>query len=242
MFYCAKSVWTKIAFANRIKFMKKYLILVILMSVFSLNTAYASESFNFEAEVENEIVYLSFESSETKPVFNIWIMSCSDKGLQFETSKGTRVDCSGGNGRMGNFEGSGELKLIPKNLKEDTDVTFYVSYSSNTSGGSDYEVRGTSRSAYKSVTINMEDDDAEEPVFCTADAMQCSDGSWVSRTGSNCEFICPKVKQEILDEPVNYEHNDYKNKISEESVDQPTEETKSKNLFIMFWDWLTNLF
>lgn len=28
---------------------------------------------------------------------------------------------------------------------------------------------------------------------CTADAMQCTDGSWVGRTGPNCEFICPSV-------------------------------------------------
>jgi hypothetical protein len=30
-----------------------------------------------------------------------------------------------------------------------------------------------------------------EPVFCTADAMQCPDGTWVGRTGPNCEFVCP---------------------------------------------------
>ncbi len=32
----------------------------------------------------------------------------------------------------------------------------------------------------------------EEPVavMCTADAMQCSDGSYVGRTGPNCEFVC----------------------------------------------------
>lgn len=29
-----------------------------------------------------------------------------------------------------------------------------------------------------------------EPVFCTADAFQCPDGSWVGRTGPNCEFVC----------------------------------------------------
>lgn len=33
----------------------------------------------------------------------------------------------------------------------------------------------------------------EEPVFCTQDAMQCPDGSWVGRTGPNCEFVCPGV-------------------------------------------------
>jgi hypothetical protein len=28
-------------------------------------------------------------------------------------------------------------------------------------------------------------------VACTADAMQCPDGSWVGRSGPHCEFICP---------------------------------------------------
>ena len=28
-------------------------------------------------------------------------------------------------------------------------------------------------------------------VVCTADAMQCPDGSYVGRTGPNCEFVCP---------------------------------------------------
>ena len=32
-----------------------------------------------------------------------------------------------------------------------------------------------------------------EPVFCTQDAMQCPDGSYVGRTGPKCEFAaCPK--------------------------------------------------
>lgn len=34
----------------------------------------------------------------------------------------------------------------------------------------------------------------EEPeqVFCTQEAMQCPDGSYVGRTGPNCEFaVCP---------------------------------------------------
>ncbi len=26
---------------------------------------------------------------------------------------------------------------------------------------------------------------------CTEDAMQCSDGSWVGRSGPNCQFVCP---------------------------------------------------
>lgn len=31
----------------------------------------------------------------------------------------------------------------------------------------------------------------DEPVACTMDAMQCSNGSWVGRTGPNCQFVCP---------------------------------------------------
>ncbi|TSC68295.1 MAG: hypothetical protein G01um101456_697 [Parcubacteria group bacterium Gr01-1014_56] len=30
-----------------------------------------------------------------------------------------------------------------------------------------------------------------DSVFCTQDAMQCPDGSYVGRTGPNCEFVCP---------------------------------------------------
>lgn len=32
---------------------------------------------------------------------------------------------------------------------------------------------------------------APGPVACTLEAMQCPDGSYVGRTGPNCEFICP---------------------------------------------------
>lgn len=32
---------------------------------------------------------------------------------------------------------------------------------------------------------------SEDMVMCTMDAKQCSDGSWVGRTGPNCEFVCP---------------------------------------------------
>ena len=33
--------------------------------------------------------------------------------------------------------------------------------------------------------------EAPGPVACTADAMQCPDGSYVGRSGPHCEFICP---------------------------------------------------
>ncbi len=31
----------------------------------------------------------------------------------------------------------------------------------------------------------------EEGVMCTLDAMMCPDGSYVGRSGPNCEFVCP---------------------------------------------------
>lgn len=43
--------------------------------------------------------------------------------------------------------------------------------------------------------VPKEEDDL---VMCTMDAMQCPDGSFVGRTGPNCEFVCPT----IIDEPV----------------------------------------
>lgn len=30
-------------------------------------------------------------------------------------------------------------------------------------------------------------------VMCTMDAMQCPDGSYIGRTGPNCEFVCPEL-------------------------------------------------
>lgn len=30
-------------------------------------------------------------------------------------------------------------------------------------------------------------------VACTADAFMCPDGTYVGRTGANCEFVCPDV-------------------------------------------------
>lgn len=39
--------------------------------------------------------------------------------------------------------------------------------------------------------INKNSEDEEDMIACTADAMLCPDGSWVGRTGSNCEFVCP---------------------------------------------------
>lgn len=40
-----------------------------------------------------------------------------------------------------------------------------------------------------------------EPVFCTMDAMECPDGSWVGRTGPNCEFVCPGTVKNVFSVP-----------------------------------------
>lgn len=34
-----------------------------------------------------------------------------------------------------------------------------------------------------------------ERIACTQDAMQCPDGSWVGRSGPQCEFVCPQSQQ-----------------------------------------------
>ena len=48
--------------------------------------------------------------------------------------------------------------------------------------------------AYKNFDETFGEDLPSEPelVACTTDAVQCPDGSYVGRSGSNCEFICPE--------------------------------------------------
>jgi hypothetical protein len=36
---------------------------------------------------------------------------------------------------------------------------------------------------------------------CTADAMQCPDGSWVGRSGPNCQFVCPGPDDTVTSPP-----------------------------------------
>lgn len=43
----------------------------------------------------------------------------------------------------------------------------------------------------KTAEINWRCTGLKEPVACTMDAKQCPDGSYVGRTGPNCEFVCP---------------------------------------------------
>ncbi len=42
---------------------------------------------------------------------------------------------------------------------------------------------------YKDIVVDG--GQVDDGVFCTADAMQCPDGSYVGRTGPNCQFVCP---------------------------------------------------
>lgn len=34
-------------------------------------------------------------------------------------------------------------------------------------------------------------------VMCTADAMQCPDGSYIGRTGPSCAFVCPEASAQV---------------------------------------------
>ena len=42
---------------------------------------------------------------------------------------------------------------------------------------------------------------APGPVACTADAMQCPDGTWVGRTGPDCTFVCPEASSTATTTP-----------------------------------------
>ena len=41
------------------------------------------------------------------------------------------------------------------------------------------------------VALTLSNSKNDSVVFCTQDAKLCSDGSYVGRTGPNCEFVCP---------------------------------------------------
>ena len=54
---------------------------------------------------------------------------------------------------------------------------------------------GIGASLYSRYGVGNEDTPQEIPegVVCTMDAMQCPDGSYVGRTGPNCQFVCPNT-------------------------------------------------
>lgn len=41
--------------------------------------------------------------------------------------------------------------------------------------------------------LNSSPASEEDFIACTMDAMQCPDGTFVGRTGKNCEFVCPSL-------------------------------------------------
>ncbi len=51
-------------------------------------------------------------------------------------------------------------------------------------------------------------DNGDNAVACTMDARECPDGSFVGRTGPNCEFVCPtndgddSVSSPVVEEPL----------------------------------------
>lgn len=44
-------------------------------------------------------------------------------------------------------------------------------------------------SAFMKSPVGLEGEN--EGTMCTTDAMECPDGSWVGRSGTNCQFVCP---------------------------------------------------
>ena len=44
---------------------------------------------------------------------------------------------------------------------------------------------------YNPDPVEYKNPNEKEPVACTMDAKLCPDGSYVGRTGPNCEFKCP---------------------------------------------------
>lgn len=46
---------------------------------------------------------------------------------------------------------------------------------------------------YNPDSIEYKNPNIPEPVACTMEAKLCPDGSYVGRTGPNCEFHCPAV-------------------------------------------------
>lgn len=57
-------------------------------------------------------------------------------------------------------------------------------------------------------------------VICTQDAKMCSDGSYVGRSGPNCEFACPEVKNDANREEFKNEAKEIKDNIKTNLVDR----------------------
>lgn len=53
------------------------------------------------------------------------------------------------------------------------------------------DVMASFQTVATSTSNNNEEETDDDFVACTMDAMQCPDGSFVGRSGPNCEFVCP---------------------------------------------------
>ena len=47
---------------------------------------------------------------------------------------------------------------------------------------------------YNPEPVEYKNPKEEEGIVCTMDAKMCPDGSYVGRTGPNCEFVCPALE------------------------------------------------
>lgn len=59
---------------------------------------------------------------------------------------------------------------------------------------------GTLLYLYNPEPVEYRNPDKPVEVVCTADAKLCPDGSYVGRTGPNCEFQCPIPKDAIMED------------------------------------------
>lgn len=55
-----------------------------------------------------------------------------------------------------------------------------------------YYTANICKSVTPNLPISIPENPSNSPVACTMDARQCPDGSYVGRTGPNCEFVCPR--------------------------------------------------
>jgi hypothetical protein len=53
---------------------------------------------------------------------------------------------------------------------------------------------------YNPDSVEYKNSNEKEPVACTMEAKLCPDGSYVGRTGPNCEFICPATSTPIFED------------------------------------------
>ena len=53
---------------------------------------------------------------------------------------------------------------------------------------------------YNPEPVEYKNPNEKEEVICTADARLCPDGSYVGRTGPNCEFVCPIPQGTLMED------------------------------------------